>query len=239
VDDLLVPVLEKVGAAVIVALVGVFLFKALGVDLSFLLAGGLVLGLVVSFAAQDTLSNFFAGIFILIDQPFREGDELMLETGEICRVDDIGLRTTKLFHFKNNQQMILPNNELATKRIINMSYPDPMYRLVLDVGVAYGSDLRKVKGILDEVGRSHESVIKDERHAPSVFVKEFGDSSINFEVRVFIPSSRHRNPVATDLIIAIKDAFDKADIEIPFPQRDIWMRSAAGDEAFPPTAREA
>jgi small-conductance mechanosensitive channel len=179
-------------------------------------------------AAQDTLSNFFAGIFILIDQPFREGDELMLETGEVTRVEAIGLRTTKLFHFQNNQQIIMPNNELATKRIINMSYPEATYRMVLPIGVAYSSDLKKVHQVLMDVVAANQEVLKDEQHKPVVYLKEFGDSSINFQVRVFVANSRARNPVLTALNYSIKEAFDREGIEIPFPQRDVWFKNALG-----------
>lgn len=228
VDDLLVPVFEKLGAAVVVAVAAFYTFRVLGVDLSFLLAGGLVAGLVISMAAQDTLSNFFSGIFILIDRPFREGDELMLETGEICRVQRIGLRSTRLYHFQNHQEMILPNNELAIKRIINMSYPDRTYRLVIQLGVAYDSDLEKVEEVLLEVAKAHPEVRKDATHEPVVFVKEFGESSIDLELRLFVPNSRRRNPVGTELRVAIKKAFDEHDIEIPFPQRVLWVH---GDSA--------
>lgn len=231
VDDVLVPVMQKMGATLIIVIAILWSLSTLGVDLSFLVAGGLVAGLVISFAAQDTLSNFFAGIFIMVDRPFREGDELMLETGEICRVDRIGLRTTRLFHFQNNQEMILPNNDLATKRIINMSYPEATYRIVLEVGVAYNSDLRRVQKVIEEAVRAHPEVLKDDRHEPSIWVKEFGDSSINFHIRVFVPSSRRRNPVGSELRFALKEAFDREGIEIPFPQRVLWY----GKEEDEPT----
>ncbi len=237
VDDVLVPVMQKMGATLIIVVAVLWSLSILGVDLSFLVAGGLVAGLVISFAAQDTLSNFFAGIFIMVDRPFREGDELMLETGEICRVERIGLRTTKLYHFQNHQQMILPNNDLATKRIINMSYPEQTYRIVIDVGVAYGSDLRKVLDVIERVVKEQPEVLQDETHAPSFFVREFGDSSINFQIRVFVPSSRRRNPVGSELRLAIKDAFDREGIEIPFPQRVLWYGKEE-DEPTKPGASE-
>lgn len=224
VDDVLVPVLEKLGAAIIVAVAGFYAFKAIGVDFSFLVAGGLVAGLVISMAAQDTLSNLFSGVHILIDQPFREGDVIQLESGEVCRVEKIGLRSTNLYHFQKHQEIIAPNNELATKRIVNMTYPDRHYRISLPVGVAYGTDLEEVRKILHNVAMDTQEVLKGRTTQPRVFVKEFSDSAIKLELRAYVPDERDRNPTITKLHVAIQDAFEEAGIEIPFPQRVVHMR---------------
>lgn len=235
VDDVLVPVLEKLGAAIIVAAAGFYTLRALGVDFSFLLAGGLVAGLVISMAAQDTLSNFFSGLHILIDRPFREGDVIQLESGEICRVEEIGLRSTNLYHFQKHQEIIAPNNEVAQKRIVNMSYPDRHYRLSLAVGVAYDTDLEEATKILHNVAMETERVLKGRTTAPRVFVKEFGESAIQLELRAYVTDERDRNPATTKLIQRIHAAFHEAGIEIPFPRRVVYMR---GDGSTDPPRAE-
>lgn len=230
-DDVLVPVLEKLGAAIIIAAGGFFSLKALGVDFSFLLAGGLVAGLVISMAAQDTLSNFFSGLHLLIDRPFREGDVIRMESGEVCRVEEIGLRSTELYHFQNHQVIIAPNNELATKLVVNMTYPDRRYRLTVPVGVAYDTDLEEAVKIIHNVAMDVDEVVKGRNTQPRVFVKEFGDSSITLELRAYVPDERDRNSALTKLHQDIKDAFDEADIEIPFPQRVLHMQGTAAGSA--------
>ncbi len=232
VDDVLIPVLEKLSAAVIIGLAAFYTFQILGVDLSFLVAGGIVAGLVISMAAQDTLSNFFSGIYLLIDRPFREGDDIELESGEVCRVDDVGMRSCRLYHYRNHQQVIVPNNDLATKRVVNLSYPDDYYRIVIPVGVAYDTDVQHARDVLYRVAMDREEVQKGRNTSPRVFVKEFGDSAIVMELRAFVTGPRERNPVRTELIQAIKETFDEESIEIPFPQRVLWIQ---GDgEAKPP-----
>ncbi len=227
-DGVLVPVLEKLSAAAVFTLAGFFILQAFDVEVSFLVGGGLVAGLVISMAAQDTLSNFFSGIHILLDQPFREGNVIELESGEICRVDRIGLRSTRLYHFQNHEQIIAPNNELASKLIVNMSYPDSIYRVTIPVGVAYGTDLEKVAHLLYNTLMDIDEVIKGRTNKPSVFVQRFGDSSIDLEVRVYIPNERQRNPVRTKIITRIHEVFEEEGITIPFPQRVLHVRSEDG-----------
>lgn len=226
-EGVLLPVLEKLSAAAVVVLTGFFLLRTLDVDVSFLVGGGLVAGLVISMAAQDTLANFFSGLHILLDQPFREGDVLKLESGEVCRVERIGMRSTTLYHFENHQQIIAPNNDLATNRIVNMSYPDSQHRLVVPVGVAYGTDLEEAKRIVYNIAMEVDEVIKGRNTQPRVLVREFGESSIDLELRAFVPNERDRFTAKTKLIERIHEAFDEAGITIPFPQRVLHVGDGA------------
>lgn len=226
-EGVLLPVLEKLSAATVIVLTGFFLLRTLDIDVSFLVGGGLVAGLVISMAAQDTLANFFSGLHILLDQPFREGDVLQLESGEVCRVERIGMRSTTLYHFENHQQIIAPNNDLATNRIVNMSYPDSQHRLVVPVGVAYGTDLEEAKQIVYEIAMEVDEVIKGRNTKPKVFVREFGDSAIQLELRAFVPNERDRFPAKTKLVQRIHEAFEEADITIPFPQRVLHVEDGA------------
>ncbi len=240
-ESVLVPVLEKLSAATVVALAGFYVLQALGVEMSFLVGGGLVAGLVISMAAQDTLSNFFSGLHLLLDQPFREGDVLELDTGEICRVEHIGLRSTRLYHFLNHQEIIAPNNELATNRVINMSYPDTLYRVAVPVGVSYDTDLEEATSLLYTLAMETDEVIKGRKTKPGVFVREFGDSSINLEVRVYVPNERDRHTVRTKLIKRVHALFDEEDITIPFPQRVLHVQASQDaplPELRPPDSME-
>ncbi|MGQ0537080.1 MAG: mechanosensitive ion channel family protein, partial [Methanobacteriota archaeon] len=163
-DDVLIPILRKV-AVVVVVLAGIFYaLETFGVDLTVFVAGGVVVSMVLAFAAQDTLSNFFSGVYLMLDQPFNEGEDIELETGEVCRVDHVGLRSTRLYHYRRHQLIVLPNNLLASRRVVNLHRPDLTYRVQIDVGVAYGSDPDEVREAMLRAIRGHASVREDEAH---------------------------------------------------------------------------
>lgn len=225
-DDVLVPVIRKVGL-VIIYIVGIFYsLKILGWDPTLVFAGAGIAGLVIAFAAQDTFSNLFSGVFLMLDQPFREGDDVQLETNDIARVENVGLRTTRLYDYRTHQVITVPNNQLATRRIINLSGPDKRYWAFVEVGVAYGTDLEKVKGILLAIAYRTEGVLRDEGWEPSVQINAFADSAITFSLRFGVPEYRQQREVATRVRLAIDQEFKANRIEIPFPQRTVWMRQA-------------
>lgn len=235
VDDVVVPVLRKVGI-VVLWVVGIILtLQRLGWDPTLVFAGAGIAGLVIAFAAQDTFSNLFSGLFLLLDRPFKEGDLIQLETGEIVRVETIGLRTTRLYHGRNHESMVLPNNQLATKRIVNLAGPDNRYWLSIDVGAAYDADPAHVTQILQRVAAAHPKVLRGGDWEPLVLFTRFGESSLDFTLRAAVDDYRDRVTVASDLRHAIKKAFDEARIEIPFPQRTLWIRQETG--AAPPPRR--
>lgn len=226
VDDVLVPAFRKVGL-VIVYIVGIVLtLRTLGWDLTLVFAGAGIAGLVIAFAAQDTFSNLFSGIFLMLDRPFVEGDDIQLETGETARVVNIGLRTTRLHNDQTFEDIIVPNNQLATRRIINHTSPDPRYRISIEVGVAYGTDPEKVRRVLIEVANANPRVEQNPPFHPTVRFSMFADSSLNFTLRIVVPHFQQRNEIATELRFAIDAAFKREGIEIPFPQRVVHMKQA-------------
>jgi len=234
-DDVAVPVLRKVSVAV---LFGFGLFYAMqwtGVDLSFLVAGGVVIGLVLSNSLGPTLANLFSGLFILMDRPFREGDDIRLNTGEVCRVEKVGLRSTRLYYYRNHEVIVAPNNQLEDSRIINLAYPDRRYRLHLEVGVAYGSDLAAVRRILNDVAQAHPDVLSSENSQPEVFFDGFGDSSLDFRLAYYITDVAERFRISSELRDRIDDAFDDANVTIPFPQRTLWRGDRHHDPLDDPT----
>ncbi len=219
------PIFEKIGIIVII-LGGMILgLNIIGVEVTALLAGAGVLGLVIAFAAQDTLSNFFSGMHLLLDRPFTMGDVLELESGEYCRVEKVGMRSTKLYDLRDHELIVLPNNSIANQKIKNLAEPDKKMRVAVDVGVAYGSDTKKVRDILYDVVENHENTVIDEEFEPVVRFKEFGDSSLNFTVRFWVEDFMDQWDITSDIRNRIDDEFKEAKVTIPFPQRTIWMKS--------------
>ena len=215
------PVFEKIGLIVIIIGGLTFGFSAMGIEVTALLAGAGVIGLVVAFAAQDTLSNFFSGMHLLLDRPFKIGDIIMLESGEYCRVESIGMRSTKLYSLFDHEVIILPNNAIANQKIVNVVKPDTRIKKRVEVGVAYGSDLEKVKKILYEAARGHPNVISEKGYEPVVRFTKFDDSSLNFRVIFWVDDIMNQWRVTSDIRAEIDARFREANIEIPFPQRTV------------------
>lgn len=195
-----------------------------GVDLSGLaiVSGALALGL--GFGLQEIANNFVSGIILLFERPIRAGDFVTVGNieGFIRR---IRIRATEI-ETLDNQNVLVPNSELVSGRVTNWVLRDPHGRLLIHVGVAYGSDVEKVREILQRVASEHPEVITDGRApAPRALFMEFGDSSLNFELRVRIQRIERRFSVLSDLNFAIDRAFREEGIRIPFPQRDLHVVS--------------
>jgi small-conductance mechanosensitive channel len=171
--------------------------------------------LAVALAAQETLSNMIAGFVILVDRPFRLGDRIRLPSGEIGDVFEIGMRSTKLLDFDNNL-IIVPNAELVKTRIQNLTYPNTVSRIVVDVGVAYDTDLEKAKSILLELAKNHPLITLE--FEPLVFVVNFSASSIDLRLIARTLDYRNVYQIQSDLRESIKSEFKLKGIEIPFPQ---------------------
>ncbi len=212
-------------------------FQAVGVDLSSLavLAGAVGVGL--GFGLQNVVNNFISGIIILAERPIAMGDRVEV-AGVAGQVTHISLRSTTITT-NDNISIIVPNSQFITETVINWSHGDPKVRMRLPVGVAYGSDTDKVRQALLEVAANHEKVLKDP--APAVFFNQFGDSSLDFELAVWT-SEMTFSPrrFRSDLNFAINRALREHGIEIPFPQRDLHIRSGTLQvrqaDATPPKA---
>ncbi len=179
-----------------------------------------VAGLAVSLAAQDTFSNFIAGVVILLDRPFRIGDWVRLG-GKLGRIEGITLRTTRI-RTPDNELIALPNSKVAASEVQNLSAGGPL-RIHVPVGIAYGADLARARRVLLGVLKEHPAI--RHRPAPEVWVRELGDSSVNLELVGWIPEERiaHLPRLAAELTEAAKLALDRAGIAIPFPQRTLWF----------------
>ena len=190
------------------------------VDLTPLFASAGIAGIAVALAAKDTLANFFGGISIFVDNTFKVGDYINLDSGERGEVVEIGIRSTRI-KTRDDILITIPNAILANSKIINESAPIPRFRIRVPVGVAYGSDLEEVEGVLLAVAAANENVIKDP--APRVRMRQFGNSSVDFQLLCWVEDPRLRGLEIHNLLKAIYSAFDEKNISIPFPQRDIHL----------------
>ena len=183
-------------------------------------AGALSVG--IGFGMQSIANNFVSGIILLFERPIKAGD--FVTVGDVEGfVKRISIRSTEI-ETLDNQDMLVPNSELISGRVTNWVLHNPYGRLRLKVGVAYGSDIHKVKEILEAVAHEHPEVITDGRATgPKALFMEFGDSALEFELRVRILRIPRRFDVTSELNFAIDKQFREAGIQIPFPQRDLHV----------------
>jgi len=229
IDDVLIPLLQKAGI-IIIPLVGlVTVLGILGIDVTLLVAGMGVIGLVVAFAVQNTLGNLFAGLQLILDRPFRVGDIVELDSGEVCEVKRIGLRSTTVYNSADHETIVVPNNDMVNKKVINYSRPDKHRSMSCEIGVAYGTDLNKVKELLLDVAMTHPDVIKQEGQMPYVRLAKFGESSVDFKLWYWVDIKKMWR-VASEVRQAVYERFDKEGIEIPFPQSVVTFKNGSPAE---------
>ncbi|GJL75863.1 mechanosensitive ion channel domain-containing protein [Nitrosomonas sp.] len=196
-------------------------FSALGIGWSKVqwLAAAVTVGL--GFGLQEIFANFVSGLIILFERPVRVGDVVTL--GNISgKVSRIQMRATTIIDW-DRKELIIPNKEFVTGQVINWSLSDSILRILIPVGIAYGSDTKLANDILLSIAQDHPNVLK-EPESSARFVA-FGDSSLNFELRVFIPEPDLLLETRHDLLMEIDRRFREAKIEIAFPHQDIHIRS--------------
>ncbi|WP_343749765.1 MULTISPECIES: mechanosensitive ion channel domain-containing protein [Methylophaga] len=193
------------------------------------------LGVGLGFGLQEIVANFVSGIILLFERPIRVGDTVTIgeTTGTVSR---IRIRATTLVDWDRKEQ-IIPNKTFVTQDLTNWTLSDPITRVIIRVGVAYGSDVDQVRDILHEVVVNNERVV--EEPAPAVFCVGLGDSSLNFEVRAFVRDIMDFMPLSHEMHSAITNALKDAEVEIPFPQRDIHIRTAPVSEGEPVLSKES
>ena len=212
------PLLRKVVSILLFIMALIAVLKAFNQDIYSLVTALGVGSLAIGLAAQETLSNMFAGLTILIDRQVKPGDRIKLSDGTFGDVLDIGLRSTKVINFEKNV-IIIPNKSLVGERMINFSYPTELMRGRVSVGVAYGSDIEKVLAILLEEANKLEEVVQEP--APWSYFSEFGDSSLNCMVNFYTTRYSSVFDLEGALRISIYKRFNEEGIGIPFPMQTL------------------
>ena len=189
-----------------------------------LIAGAFSIG--IGFGLQNIVSNFVSGLILLIERPIKRGDWIVIGNTEGF-VKNVNIRATEIQTF-DRADIIVPNSDLLTNQVTNWMLNDSIGRIKLMVGVAYGSDSDKVENVLSDITKQHPDLITDDPQYPcQILFWEFGESSLNFEIRAFLKDIATINRVRSELNFQIDAAFRQHNIEIPFPQRDLHIRSDA------------
>ncbi|UCE71149.1 MAG: mechanosensitive ion channel [Nitrospiraceae bacterium] len=198
-----------------------FAFQFIGIDFSGLVVVFGFLSVGIGFGLQNITSNFISGLILLFERPIKIGDRVTVG-GTEGDVVEIKMRST-VIRSLNNISIIVPNSEFVSAQVVNWSHGDPRVRVEIHVGVSYKSDLQTVLRCLREVADEHDSVLKDPK--PFVRLMEFGDSSWNMFLGAWIRDPGNYYQIRSELNCAIVEKFRNNDVEIPFPQRDLHIRS--------------
>ena len=219
--------IENLFAVIAVTLAVVTVLAQFGFDVVSIIAGLGIVGIAVGFAAQSTLSNFIAGITLLIERPFRIGDWVTIN-GQEGKVVKIALRTTWL-RTRDNIFTMIPNDSVASTDIVNYS-AEGVTRLNIPVGIAYKESSKAARDVLMPVLLAHPEVLQGAGMEPRVLLKSLGDSSVNLEIKVWItPDNLDVRPrIMGDILEQVKEALDAAGIEIPFPHLQLFIDDAKG-----------
>ncbi len=205
----------------VVALGAFVALENLGVSITALAGVGAILAVGIGFGLQNIAQNFVSGLILLLEQPVKKGD--FVEVGDVRgTVRDIRARATVVTTL-DNVDIIVPNGQFITEPVTNETYGDNRKRVRIAVGVAYGSDTARVHDALLNVARATPNVLA--APPPQVLFKDFGESSLDFELLAWLADPRDENAVASETRFAIDRAFRERGIEIPFPQRDVHLRS--------------
>ena len=227
-DDVLLDLMNRFASVIIFLMAIILALDVLGLNIMPFVAGAGVVGIAIGFAAKDTLSNVIAGVLLLIDRPFEVGDRIEVWTAPANSatwgdVVHIGLRATKI-RTTDNIVIIIPNNEIMMRDIINYTTISKDIRVRIPIGIAYDADVGKAKELIKMVSLELDWVKRAPE--PKVVVKSFGDSAVNLEARVWISRPRKRIDTISHITDRVKEVFQQEGIEIPFPKRDVYIKKS-------------
>ena len=221
IDEKIMPTVRKILNVSFFIFIIMFISDHFDLPLSKLWAAAGIGSLAIALAARDTFANIISGVIMLIDRPFLIGDRIELTDGTFGDVVDIGMRSTKILSF-DNTIYILPNAEISNQRITNHCYPDYKIKIRHNIGVAYGSDLEKVKEIINDILNKHPDVLNNPTWG--IYFMNFGDSSLDLLVIYWVNNYRNKLSITDEINMEIKKRFEEENIEIPFPQRELHMK---------------
>jgi len=170
---------------------------------------------------QEIFANFISGLIVLFERPFRIGDIISIGgvEGTVAR---IRTRATTIVDW-DNKEVVVPNKSFITERLVNWTLSDSTTRIVIKLGIAYRSDPKLTQRLLLEIAAAHPQVLAEP--APTCWMMGFGNSTLDFELRVYVGEINQRNLVKTELQFRIAEVFKEHDIELAFPQMDLWLRN--------------
>ena len=231
IDNIVFDLLNRLIGIIVYITAGIMALDFLGVNIMPFIASAGVIGIAVGFAAKDTLSNLIAGVLLIVDRPFEIGDRIELwqappgsaSWGDVIH---IGLRGTKI-KTTDNIVVTIPNNTIMTRDIINYTANDSIIRVRVNIGVAYDTDIDKAKKLITEVAAATDWILSSP--APRVVVRNFGESAIDLQLRVWIADARRRMDTISYITDHVKTAFGKEGVEIPYPKREIHLITESPD----------
>jgi len=224
VDEELLVLFHRFSRIALFIIGGILILNAFHVEITPFLASLGIIGIVLGFALQSSLSNIFGGISLILDKNFKVGDVIKLSSGELGKVLDIGLRSTKIRTFEN-EMLIIPNGKLAESIIDNYAQPDLYARATVAFGVEYGSNVEKVRKIVMETLRKMPKVIKDDKGYPvEVLFMRMGDFALEMEARLWVKSYTEKFHTKIEATEKIYNALMKSKINIPFPTRTVYLK---------------
>lgn len=206
----------------------IIVLDMLGMNVGALIAGLGIAGIALGFAARDTLENFISGITILLDQPFRVGDNVEIE-GTFGAVQEITLRSTRI-RTLNNEVAVLPNAHMIQQKVINHTLLNVL-RVVVPFGIAYKEYPQQAREVVLALTEGDERLHPD--YAPQVVVTKMNDSSVDLELRVFLKDPKLEVPVRFEYLEKVREALREADIEIPFPHMQLFIDEAQAFQDAP------
>lgn len=221
-----VPLFENLAIILIVAIAIYLIFETWNIDMTAWLASAGIVGIAVGFAAKDTLANLFSGVFILADMPYKIGDYVVLDSGERGEITRIGIRSTRMLT-RDDVELTIPNSIMGNSKIVNETGgPHQKYRIRIPVGVAYGSDIDRIRALLMDVAENNEMVCKDPE--PRVRFRALGNSSLDFELLCWVQEPSLRGRAIDILLTEVYKCFARENIEIPYSKQDVYIKEMPG-----------
>jgi small-conductance mechanosensitive channel len=216
---------ENIGLAAVGIIGGLMVLAVWQINLTPLLASAGIAGLIVGLAAKDTLGNFFGGISVFLDRPFKPGDYIVLSSGERGKVVDIGLRSTRILT-RDDVLISVPNSVIVSTKIVNESAPYPRMRVRIKVSVTVDTaDVDQVQQVLLKVARENPLVLSEPK--PRVRFRAFGDSSLDFELLCWTGYPKDKGRLGHQLRTAIFKEFQQTGLSLPTPQRDLFVHTVS------------
>jgi len=215
------PLFNNLGKIVIAILGIYFIFLSWNINVNGLMASGAALSLVLGFAAKDTVANFFSGFFLLADSPFKEGDYILLDTGERGYVKNMGLRSTRIMT-RDDIEITLPNSVIASSKIVNESGgPAEIERVRITLTISYGSDIDEVKELLISIAKNNSNVMDEPE--PRVRFREFVESGLKLQLLFWIYKPEKRGRTVDQINTDIYKKFNERNILIPYPTMKVIL----------------